>query len=180
MWGQKQEVPGTSQGPLCATYGFAPQYVQESILFSLCIAVVCEVLNSFLLPAIIAKLWPADALPLSEMQKNGMTRGQDMAGRLLGTIHALVVLFGATYATFLDAEILANPLSGASMPWKTVRSGRRPRIGAAVPPRPVPMRAHALPRRCSRARRWARLRRATLCGICRSAHENLSRTACRS
>lgn len=121
MWGAKKSVPDTSAGPLCAAYGFAPQNVQESIVFSLCIAVLCEVLNSLLLPAVITMLWPANASKLSEVQKSGMTRLQDLAGRLLGTIHALVVLVGAIYVTFMDTEIIANPLSGASMPWKTVR-----------------------------------------------------------
>tara|TARA_B110001452_G_scaffold198217_1_gene168134 strand:- start:1747 stop:2175 length:429 start_codon:yes stop_codon:yes gene_type:complete len=120
MWGAKKPVP-ESDGPLCDAYGFAPQSVQESIVFSVCIAVLCEVLNSYLCPAVITMLWPADAPKLSEMQKSGMTRMEDLAGRLLGTIHALVVMFGAGYVTFMDAEIIANPLSGASMTWKTVR-----------------------------------------------------------
>jgi len=106
-------APAASAGPLCEAYGFGPQLVRESIFGSVCVAIVCEVLNVWVLPGMVAKYWPKGGPELTPKIKD------DITGRALGTLHALLVLFGSIYTTFFDPAILNNPLSGVSLAWKT-------------------------------------------------------------
>lgn len=80
------------------------------------VAIICEVLNVHVLPKVLEKWWPPKGPELTSKVK------ADLAGRALGTIHALIVLLGAIYTTFVDDAIARNPLSGVSVAWKSTSS----------------------------------------------------------
>ena len=63
----KPQAPAPSSGsPLCDAYGWKPEFYLESIAFSVCIAILCEVTMVYYFPGLIDRMWPKGAPELTE------------------------------------------------------------------------------------------------------------------
>ena len=129
----RAKVVAPSLGPLCDAYGFGPTGVQEAVAASLVIALLCEVLNVYVMPWLIVKSWPKGA-PLTNLTG---ARPADHTSAPNGSRSPEV--------SAANVEWCAPPSSPSWSTWSTAHSSRRstPRL-----------RGHPRRRRAQRVRSW--------------------------
>jgi len=100
----------------CELFGVPQPYlVAPTILFSSITALLAEVFVSYVSAPLLR-------LVDSDFDRRGAEQQRLWGGRLVSTIHACVAFSGAVYTTFLDPQILANPVGGHSIAWKLIGS----------------------------------------------------------